>query len=126
MADSGGDGIEHVECEQHHPAFKLPTQVSLLGNILAGAKEIERLTSTDELPAHIANQTVTSGEFLTRNSPYEQGRIAPILIRSIPVQFVASGLELFARDSRRQYVGSGSTILSSSRLSGERTSAPAR
>jgi hypothetical protein len=46
VADSGGDDIEHVECEQHHPAFKADTGSSL-GNILAGAKEIERLTSTD-------------------------------------------------------------------------------
>ena len=33
VADSGGDGIEHVECEQNHPAFKADTG-SLLGNIL--------------------------------------------------------------------------------------------
>jgi hypothetical protein len=66
VADSGGDGIEHVECEQHHPAFKADTG-SLLGNILAGAKEIERLTSTDELLAHIANQTGISSEFFNRS-----------------------------------------------------------
>ncbi len=66
VADSGGDGIEHVECEQHHPAFKADTG-SLLGNILAGAKEIERLTSTDEPLAHIANQTGVSSEFFNRS-----------------------------------------------------------
>jgi hypothetical protein len=66
VADSGGDGIEHVECEQNHPAFKADTG-SLLGNILAGAKEIERLTSTDELLAHIANQTGVSSEFFNRS-----------------------------------------------------------
>jgi hypothetical protein len=65
VADSGGDGIEHVECEQNHPAFKADTG-SLLANILAGAKEIERLTSTDELLAHIANQTGSS-EFFNRS-----------------------------------------------------------
>jgi hypothetical protein len=66
VADGGGDDIEHVECEQHHPAFKADTG-SLLGNILAGAKEIERLTSTDELLAHIANQTGISSEFFNRS-----------------------------------------------------------
>jgi hypothetical protein len=66
LADSGGDGIEHVECGQHHRAFKADTG-SLLGNILAGAKEIERLTSTDELLAHIANQTGNSSKFFTRS-----------------------------------------------------------
>jgi hypothetical protein len=66
VADSGGDGIEHVEYGLHHPAFKADTG-SLLGNILAGAKEIERLTSTAELLAHIANQTGVSGEFFTRS-----------------------------------------------------------
>jgi hypothetical protein len=65
-ADSGGDGIEHVECGQRHPAFKANTG-SLLGNILAGAKEIERLTSTGELLAHIANQTDISSEFFNRS-----------------------------------------------------------
>jgi hypothetical protein len=87
VADSGGDGIEHVECEQHHPAFKLPTQVSLLGNILAGAKEIERLTSTDGLLAHIANQTGVSSEFFNRSWPYEQGKNCANILRSIPVRF---------------------------------------
>jgi hypothetical protein len=66
VADSGGDGTEHVECGQHHPAFKADTG-SLPGNILAGAKEIERLTSTDELLAHIANQTGISSEFFNRS-----------------------------------------------------------
>ena len=22
VADNGGDGVEHIECGQHHPAFK--------------------------------------------------------------------------------------------------------
>jgi hypothetical protein len=66
LADSGGDGIEHVEFGQHHRAFKADTG-SLLGNILAGAKEIERLTSTDELLAHIANQTGISSAFFNRS-----------------------------------------------------------
>jgi hypothetical protein len=48
VADNGGDGVEHVECGQHHPAFKADTD-SLRGNILARAREIERLASTDEL-----------------------------------------------------------------------------
>jgi len=44
-----------------------PTQVLLLGNILAGAKELERLTSPDELLADIANQTGISSEFFNRS-----------------------------------------------------------
>ena len=52
--------------DSHHPAFKADRD-SLLGNILAGAKEIERLTSTDELLAHIANQTGISSEFFNRS-----------------------------------------------------------
>jgi hypothetical protein len=66
VADSGGDGIEHVACGQHDRAFEADMG-SLLGNILAGAKEIERLTSTDEFLAHIANQTGNSSEFFTRS-----------------------------------------------------------
>jgi hypothetical protein len=66
LADGGGDGIKHVDYGQCHPAFKADTG-SLLGNILTGAKEIERLTSTDELLAHIANQTGNSSEFFTRS-----------------------------------------------------------
>jgi hypothetical protein len=59
VADSGGYGIEHVERGQHQRAFKTDTG-SLLGNILA----MERPTSTDELLAHIANQTGISSKFL--------------------------------------------------------------
>lgn len=51
--------------DSHHPAFKADRD-SLLGNILAGAKEIERLTSTDELLVHIANQTGISSAFFNR------------------------------------------------------------
>lgn len=61
VADKGGDGVEHVECGQHHPAFKADTG-SLLGNIRAGAKEIGRLTSTDEFLALIGKQTGISSE----------------------------------------------------------------
>ena len=60
MADSGGYGIEHVERGQHQRAFKTDTG-SLLGNILA----MERPTNTDELLAHIANQTGTGAEFFS-------------------------------------------------------------
>jgi hypothetical protein len=73
---------------------------SLLGNILAGAKEIERPTSTDEFLAHIANQTGNRSAFFIRSSPYEQGKIAPILLRSMAVRFVASAFEILARPSR--------------------------
>jgi hypothetical protein len=34
VADSGGDGIDHVECRQHHPAFQdAPTVDELLAHI---------------------------------------------------------------------------------------------
>ena len=44
VADNGGDGIEHVECGQHHPAFK-------------------DASSVDELLAHIGKQTGISSKF---------------------------------------------------------------
>ena len=47
VGDSGGDGIEHVECGQHHPAFK-------------GAP------SVDELLAHIGRQTGISSDCFNR------------------------------------------------------------
>jgi hypothetical protein len=47
VADNGGEGIEHVECGQHHPAF-------------ADAPSI------DELLAHIGKQTGISSEFFNR------------------------------------------------------------
>ena len=65
VVDSGGGGIEHVECGQHHSAYQADTG-SRIGNILAAAKEIERLTSTDELLAHIGKQTGISSEFFNR------------------------------------------------------------
>jgi len=65
VADNGGDGVEHVECGQHHPAFKADTG-SLIGNILAGAKEIERLTSTDGLLAHVGKRTGISSDLFKR------------------------------------------------------------
>jgi hypothetical protein len=68
VADNGGDGIEHVECGQHHPAYKADTG-SRIGNIMAAAKEIERLTShtDDDLLAHLGKQTGISSEFFKRN-----------------------------------------------------------
>jgi hypothetical protein len=63
VADNGGEGVEHIECGQHHPAYKADTG-SLIGSIIAAAKEIERLTSTDDdLLAHLGKQTGTSSEF---------------------------------------------------------------
>ena len=44
VADSGGEGIEHVECGQHHPAFK-------------------DAPSVEELLAHLGKQTGISSEF---------------------------------------------------------------
>ena len=43
-ADNGGEGIEHVECAQHHPAFK-------------------DAPSVEELSAHFGKQTGISSEF---------------------------------------------------------------
>jgi hypothetical protein len=48
VADSGGDGVEHVECGQQHPAF-------------ADAP------SVDGLLAHIGKQTGISSEFFKHN-----------------------------------------------------------
>ena len=57
VADNGGDGVQHVECGQHHPAFKADTG-SFMGNITEAAKKIERLTSTDDdLFAHLGKLT---------------------------------------------------------------------
>jgi hypothetical protein len=47
IADGGGDGIERVECGQHHPAFK-------------------DAPSVDELLAHIGNRTGFSRDFFNR------------------------------------------------------------
>jgi hypothetical protein len=47
VADNGGDGIEHVECGQHHPAFQ-------------GAP------SVDELLAHIGKRAGITSEFFNR------------------------------------------------------------
>jgi hypothetical protein len=44
VADNGGEGVEHVECGQHHPAF-------------------QDAPSVDELLAHIGKQTGISTEF---------------------------------------------------------------
>ncbi len=50
VADNGGgDGVEYVECRQHHPAFK-------------------DAPSVDELLAHIGNQTGISSEFFKRSA----------------------------------------------------------
>jgi hypothetical protein len=46
VADSGGDGVAHVECGAHHPAF-------------------QDAPSIDELLAHIGKQTGISGEFFS-------------------------------------------------------------
>ena len=48
VADNGGEGIEYI---------------SLIGNIMEAAKEIERLSSTDDLLTHIGKQTGISSEF---------------------------------------------------------------
>jgi hypothetical protein len=48
VADNGGEGVEHFECGQHHPAYKADAG-SRIGNIMQAAKEIERLASTDDL-----------------------------------------------------------------------------
>ena len=81
VADNGGDGIEHVECPQHHPAYKADTG-SLMGNILAAAKEIERLTSTDELLAHIGKQTGITSDFFAKTSANETLIDCPICHQS--------------------------------------------
>jgi hypothetical protein len=47
VADNGGDGIERVECGQHHPAF-------------------QDAPSIDELLAHIGSKTGISSEFFNR------------------------------------------------------------
>ena len=47
VADDGGEGVEYVECGQHHPAFK-------------------DAPSIDELLAHIGKQTGISSEFFNR------------------------------------------------------------
>ena len=47
VADNGGEGVEHIECGQHHPAFK-------------------DAPSIDELLAHIGKQTGISSEFFNR------------------------------------------------------------
>ena len=47
VADSDGDGIENVECEQHHPGF-------------------QDAPSVNELLAHIGKQTGISSEFFNR------------------------------------------------------------
>ncbi len=52
VADNGGEGVEHFECGQHHPAYKADAG-SRIGNIMQAAKEIERLASTDDLLAHM-------------------------------------------------------------------------
>jgi hypothetical protein len=52
VADNGGEGVEHVQCGQHHPAYKADIG-SRIGNIMEAAKEIERLASTDDLLTHI-------------------------------------------------------------------------
>jgi hypothetical protein len=50
---AAGEGVDYAECGQHHPAYKTDTG-SLMGNIVEPAKEIERLTSTDDdLFAHL-------------------------------------------------------------------------
>ncbi len=54
-ADNGDDGVEHVECGQHHPAF-------------------EDAPSVDELLAHIGKQTGLSSEFFNRQA-YAWNRI---------------------------------------------------
>jgi hypothetical protein len=43
VADNGGEGVEHIECGQHHPAFK-------------------DASSVEELLAHIGKQTGISSE----------------------------------------------------------------
>jgi hypothetical protein len=47
VADNGGEGFEHVECGQHHPAFK-------------------DAPSADELLAHIGKQTGMSSDLFNR------------------------------------------------------------
>jgi hypothetical protein len=45
---NGGDGIERVECGQHHPAF-------------------QDASCVDELLAHIGKQTGINSDFFKRN-----------------------------------------------------------
>src|SRR5258707_12662063 len=68
VADNGGEGIEHIECGQHHRAYQADTG-SLIGNIMEAAKEIERLSSTDDLLTHIGKQTGISSEFFKSKAP---------------------------------------------------------
>jgi len=62
VADNGGEGVEHFECGQHHPAYKADAG-SRIGNIMQAAKEIERLASTHDLLAHIGKHTGISSDF---------------------------------------------------------------
>jgi hypothetical protein len=66
VADNGGDGVEHVECGQHHPAFKANTG-SLIGNIMEAAKEIERLTSHTDLSLPVTIQAEVRPEVVRRD-----------------------------------------------------------
>jgi hypothetical protein len=49
VADNGGEGVEHVECGQHHPAF-------------------QDAPSIDELLAHIGKQTGISSDFFNHQA----------------------------------------------------------
>jgi hypothetical protein len=64
VADNGGEGIEHVECAQHHPAYKADTG-SLIGNIKEAAKEIERLAKLDPMD-FLGSTSGISSDFFKR------------------------------------------------------------
>jgi len=55
VADNGGEVLSAL-------AYQADTG-SLIGNIMEAAKEIERLSSTDDLLTHIGKQTGISSEF---------------------------------------------------------------
>ena len=68
VADNGGEGIEHVECGQHHPAFKdAPSVDELLAHTsetrraLAASFSIAKLTVSEQflpyLEAYIKTQS---------------------------------------------------------------------
>lgn len=47
VADCGGDGVDHVECAEHNPAYQPAETSSLMGKITQGASELERLINSD-------------------------------------------------------------------------------
>ena len=76
VADNGGEGIEHVECGQHHPAFKdAPSVDELLAHTsetrraLAASFSIAKLTVSEQflpLPRSVHQNTERDRKQLER------------------------------------------------------------